>query len=98
MHTFMLFLDFSGSVWMTNNGYVPPLKKYRSAELMREMKASRYLMSDSCSAADQIYSHSKDGWNNRKHKDCYEFPRCILLTITIPCRLYCSLPRCITFE
>ena len=67
MHTFLLFLDFSGSVWMTNKGYIPPLKKYQSAELMREMKASRYLMSDSCSAADQIYSKSKDGWNNRKY-------------------------------
>lgn len=63
---FINFVDFSGSAWMANNGYAPPLTKYQSAKLMREVKASHYIMEESCSATDEIYSQLKDGWNSCK--------------------------------
>lgn len=64
---FFFFLDFSGSAWMKNNDYTPPLSKYQSTKLMREIKASRYLMAESCSSSNEIYSHLKDGWNSCKY-------------------------------
>ncbi|XP_062596534.1 uncharacterized protein LOC134257978, partial [Saccostrea cucullata] len=57
--------NFSGSAWMINNGYLPPLNKHQSAELMREMRTAQYLLSESC-RDQEIYNFSalEDGWNN----------------------------------
>lgn len=65
-YVLFFFLDFSGSAWMKNNDFTPPLSKYQSTKLMREIKASRYLMAESCSSSNEIYSHLKDGWNSCK--------------------------------
>nr|XP_022293249.1 uncharacterized protein LOC111103919 [Crassostrea virginica] len=40
--------NFSGSAWMSNNGYTTPLSELQSVELMKEMRASQYLLEDPC--------------------------------------------------
>ena len=67
VHIYLYTIDFSGSVWMRNKGYTTPLTKYQSAELMREMKALHYLMAESCSHENEMYSHLKDGFNSCKN-------------------------------
>ncbi|XP_062582876.1 uncharacterized protein LOC134244633, partial [Saccostrea cucullata] len=52
-------LNFSGSAWMTNNGYTTPLSESQSAELMKEVRAARYLLPDSCNLESSV-----NGWNN----------------------------------
>ncbi|XP_062581277.1 uncharacterized protein LOC134243073, partial [Saccostrea cucullata] len=57
-------MNFSGSAWMTNNGYTTPLSESQSAELMKEIKAAPYLLADSCDPDSGVYSSPVSGWNN----------------------------------
>ena len=63
MSTFVL-TDFSGSAWMSNNGYTTPLSEPQSVELMKEMRASQYLLEDPCTPETGIYSPAQSGWKN----------------------------------
>ena len=56
--------DFSGSAWMSNNGYNTPLSEPQSVELMKEMRASQYLLEDTCTPEAGIYSPAQSGWKN----------------------------------
>lgn len=58
--------DFSGSAYMNKNGYTIPLSDYQSAKLMKELKASYYLNTDSCSPDTDVYLPLENGWNNGK--------------------------------
>lgn len=49
---------------MSNNGYNTPLSEYQSAELMKELRAAYYLLSDSCNPETGAYSSSVNGWKN----------------------------------
>uniref|UniRef100_K1Q7J7 Uncharacterized protein n=1 Tax=Magallana gigas TaxID=29159 RepID=K1Q7J7_MAGGI len=49
---------------MNKNGYTTPLSDYQSAKLMKELKASYYLNTDSCSQDTDVYLSLEDGWNN----------------------------------
>lgn len=51
---------------MNKNGYTTPLSDYQSAKLMKELKASYYLNTDSCSQDTDVYLSLEDGWNNGK--------------------------------
>lgn len=60
----VIFIDFSGSAWVTNNDYAFPLSDSQSAELMEEVRAARYLLTESCDPDSGIYSSTANGWNS----------------------------------